>query len=132
VETDHFAIRPDGPGQILLALDQGDAAELADVAPGPLPLDDSLVTRLLDWGAELVPEVAAAIPFEAIVAMRPIPADGFPSVGAVADIPGYYEAVTHSGITLAPLIGRSLAAEILEKRRDPLLEPFRPERAALV
>jgi glycine/D-amino acid oxidase-like deaminating enzyme len=50
----------------------------------------------------------------------------------VAGIPGYFEAVTHSGITLAPLIGRSLTAEILKKERDPLLEPFRPERAALI
>jgi glycine/D-amino acid oxidase-like deaminating enzyme len=132
VETDRFAIRPDGPGRVLLSLDVGDAAELADTAPGLLALDDPLVDRIMAWGAALVPAVAAAEPFAAVVAMRPIPADGFPSVGAVAGIPGYFEAVTHSGITLAPLIGRSLTAEILKKERDPLLEPFRPERAALI
>lgn len=132
VETDHFAIRPDGPGRVLLSLDVGDASELANTTPGLLALNDPLVTRIMAWGAALAPAVAAAVPFAAIVAMRPIPADGFPSVGAVAGIPGYFEAVTHSGITLAPLIGRSLTAEILEQKRDPLLEPFRPERAALL
>jgi glycine/D-amino acid oxidase-like deaminating enzyme len=132
VETDRFAIRPDGAGRVLLSLDVGDAAELANTAPGLLALRDPLVTRIMAWGAELAPAVTAAEPFEAVVAMRPIPADGFPSVGAVAGIPGYFEAVTHSGITLAPLIGRSLADEILQRQFDPLLEPFRPDRAALV
>lgn len=131
IETDRFAIRPDGPGRVLLALDAGDAAELANTAPGCLPLGDPLVTRIMAWGAELVPAVVHATPTDAIVAMRPIPADGFPSIGVVAAIPGYFEAVTHSGITLAPLIGRSLAEEILGEGPDPLLKPFRPERAAL-
>jgi glycine/D-amino acid oxidase-like deaminating enzyme len=83
------------------------------------------------WGAELIPALVAAQPIEALVATRPIPADGFPSVGAVPGIPGYYEAVTHSGVTLAPLIGRSLTDELLGKAPDPLLAPFRPDRAGL-
>jgi glycine/D-amino acid oxidase-like deaminating enzyme len=38
---------------------------------------------------------------------RPIQADGFPSVGALDDMPGYYEAIVHSGITLAAIIGEA-------------------------
>jgi glycine/D-amino acid oxidase-like deaminating enzyme len=57
-----------------------------------------------------------------------MPADGYPSVGAVAELPGYYEAVTHSGVTLGPLIGRLLAELILADRIDPLLEPYSPNR----
>lgn len=59
-----------------------------------------------------------------------MPADGYPSVGAVAGIPGYYETVTHSGITLGRLIGRLLAELILDDRIDPLLEPYSPDRFA--
>lgn len=131
VETDGVAVRPDGPGRILLAVDVDDVPELADLPSGPLSLAAPLVARIMAWGADLIPALALARPTEARVAMRAIPADGFPSVGAVATIPGYFEAVTHSGVTLAPLIGRSLADEILGRPLDPLLEPFRPERSTL-
>ncbi|HEY1733156.1 MAG TPA: hypothetical protein VGG23_01830, partial [Acidimicrobiales bacterium] len=59
---------------------------------------------------------------------RPIPGDGFPSVGAVDGLSGYYEAITHSGITLGIIIGRLLAREIVEGNVDELLRPFRPGR----
>lgn len=42
--------------------------------------------------------------------------------------PGYYEAVSHSGITLGPVIGQLLASEIANGKRDELLADFRPER----
>lgn len=59
---------------------------------------------------------------------RPMPADGFPIVGATPTVPGVYLAVTHSGITLAPAIGLFAATEILGRQRDPLLAPYGPER----
>ncbi|MDP8974517.1 MAG: FAD-binding oxidoreductase, partial [Actinomycetota bacterium] len=48
----------------------------------------------------------------------------------VAELPGYYEAVTHSGVTLGPLLGRLLAQEILSGEVDDLISPFRPDRFA--
>ena len=131
VEGDLVAVRPDGPGRLLLIIDFETVTNLTDAPLGSLPLADPLVTRTMAWGAELVPALAAAQATEALVSLRPMPADGFPSVGAVAAIPGYFEAVTHSGVTLAPLIGRSLTDEILGQPPDPLLEPYRPDRAAL-
>jgi glycine/D-amino acid oxidase-like deaminating enzyme len=65
---------------------------------------------------------------EARYGMRPVPADGHSCVGKVSAIPGYYEAVTHSGVTLGPLIGRLLAREILTSEVDPLIAPFRADR----
>ena len=62
------------------------------------------------------------------VAWRPIPGDGFPSVGGVGGLAGYYEAVTHSGITLGPVIGRLLAMEIVDRTIDPLVAGYRPDR----
>lgn len=62
---------------------------------------------------------------------RPTPADGFPAIGRPRNRKGLYVAVTHSGITLAPIIGAFGADEILNDRRDPLLQPYHPDRPAL-
>ena len=36
--------------------------------------------------------------------------------------------VTHAGVTLCPAIGAFATRELLSGERDPLLEPFGPER----
>lgn len=65
------------------------------------------------------------------VGYRPTPADGFPAIGRPRATPGVYVAVTHSGVTLAPAIGLFTAREILDGHRDPLLDPYHPDRPAL-
>ncbi|UBU14232.1 NAD(P)/FAD-dependent oxidoreductase [Nonomuraea gerenzanensis] len=118
----HIEIRPDGDASMVLHSREIDA--LIDTGADPAELG-----RLLHSSAShVIPELADSRIVETRVAERPIPADGFPSVGAVPSVPGYYEAVTHSGITLGPVIGRLLAAEILSGKRDELLADFRPER----
>jgi glycine/D-amino acid oxidase-like deaminating enzyme len=52
---------------------------------------------------------------------RPTPKGGFPAIGRVNHILGLYVAVLHSGVTLAPAIGRFTAEEILTGQHDPLL-----------
>jgi len=59
---------------------------------------------------------------------RPTPVDGFPVIGRPKDRSGLYIAVMHSGITLAPAIGRFAAEELLRGRRDRLLAPYGPAR----
>lgn len=56
-------------------------------------------------------------------AARPHAADGFPVMGFVAD--DVYVALTHSGVTLAPLLGELIARD-LQGDADPRLVPFRP------
>lgn len=122
------AMRPDGPRRVLIALDVDEVADLQGIPYGPLPIDHPLVGRVMALAADAAPGLAVAQPLEAIIAPRPMPADGYPSVGGVSGIPGYFEAITHSGVTLAPLIGRALAAEILGQPPDPLFAPYRPDR----
>lgn len=76
----------------------------------------------------LLPEGASIAAEQWTVAVRPIPRDGVSSAGLLPAIPGYGEIVTHSGVTLAPLLGRLVAAEIAGQALDPLLASFRPER----
>ncbi|MFE0257093.1 NAD(P)/FAD-dependent oxidoreductase [Streptomyces sp. NPDC059010] len=118
----HVEIRPDGDASVVLHSREIDA--LIDTVEDPGEL-----ARLLHESAKrVVPELGHARIARTRVAHRPIPADGFPSVGAVPAVPGYYEAVSHSGITLGPVIGRLLASEILSGQRDEMLADFRPER----
>jgi glycine/D-amino acid oxidase-like deaminating enzyme len=57
-----------------------------------------------------------------------LPLDGRPLIGRASDISGYYGAVTHSGITLGPILARALTAEILRDQIDPLVSGFHASR----
>lgn len=118
----HIEIRPDGDGSVVLHSRAADA--LIDTGE-----DAAGLGRLLHEAARhVVPELGNSRVTQTRIADRPIPGDGLPSVGALSAVPGYYEAVTHSGITLGPLIGRLLAAEIRSGRADGMLADFRPDR----
>jgi glycine/D-amino acid oxidase-like deaminating enzyme len=100
---------------------------LIDPAAGPTDPAD-LAGRLRDLAVEVVPALRTGELIRAKIAWRPIPIDGFPSVGGLDDLAGYYEAVTHSGITLSAVIGRLLAREIIDGSVDELIKPYRPDR----
>jgi glycine/D-amino acid oxidase-like deaminating enzyme len=59
---------------------------------------------------------------------KPIPGDGEPVLGALGEITGLYVAFTHSGATLALIIGELLAYEMITGQRHPLLGPFTVRR----
>ena len=62
------------------------------------------------------------------VGNRPIPADGFPVIGRAPGIEGLYLAIMHSGITLAPIVGKLASQELLANRQPELLSPYRLSR----
>ncbi|MGG1662104.1 NAD(P)/FAD-dependent oxidoreductase [Brevibacillus sp. NRS-1366] len=62
------------------------------------------------------------------VGMRPMPHDGYPIVGFHDQIKGLYLAVMHSAITLAPLVSRLAANEIVENVRIQEFESWRLSR----
>lgn len=117
-------IRPDGPERVLAHHASIDD-ELEDGAG-----EAHLCSELLERARRVLPALENAKVEVAKVGVRPIPEDGFPCVGAVSAAPGYFEAVTHSGVTLGPLVGRLLAQEVLAGVVDPLIAPFRPDRFA--
>lgn len=59
---------------------------------------------------------------------RPMPADGEPIVGPVAEVPGLYLAVMHSAVTLAAAVGRLAARELVHGTAQPALAGCRPDR----
>ncbi|TDW93163.1 glycine/D-amino acid oxidase-like deaminating enzyme [Kribbella pratensis] len=118
----HIEIRPDGDDSVVLHSREIDALIDTDEDPA------ELARRLHEHAQYVVPELSSSRIAETRVVERPIPIDGFPSVGAVPSVPGYYEAVSHSGITLGPVLGRLLASEIVSGTRDELLADFGPDR----
>jgi len=59
---------------------------------------------------------------------RPMPDDGLPIVGTVDTVDGLSVAILHSGVTLAPVVGRLTIDEIISDNRDPLMAPFGLDR----
>ncbi|CAN5403556.1 FAD-binding oxidoreductase [soil metagenome] len=86
--------------------------------------------RLLETARHIFPQNSPLVLKSWTVAVRPMPADGVSSVGLLPSIPGYGEIVTHSGVTLGPLLGRLVAQEIAGTIPDPILNAFHPERFA--
>ncbi len=84
--------------------------------------------RLLARASHYLPALASAKSVPSPVGYRPMPLDEMPVLGFTEKVPNLYIALTHSGITLAPLIGEFAAMEILDGARIDLLDPFRPER----
>jgi glycine/D-amino acid oxidase-like deaminating enzyme len=62
------------------------------------------------------------------VGARPMPADGEPIVGPVAEAPGLYLAVMHAAVTLAPGVGRLIASELVDGTVEPVLAGCRLDR----
>jgi glycine/D-amino acid oxidase-like deaminating enzyme len=83
---------------------------------------------LLAQAARFFPALAG-VPVERWwLAWRAMPADRLPIVGPLPWLDSLYLAVTHSGVTLAPVLGRLVAREVADDTADGLLAPFRPGR----
>jgi len=59
---------------------------------------------------------------------RPLPEDGFPIVGYLPGSDDVYIAVTHSGVTLAAIMGETIRREILTDITLDTFAPYRPQR----
>lgn len=127
LNTPRVAIRttPDGA----LALDSAwSEDEVAIKADGTYEIKDSTIQGLLDEASKIL-EGNPKLEFSSYgVGPKPIPGDGEPVFGRLADIQGYYVAFSHSGATLGLIAGELLAGEIANGTEHPLLARFRPGR----
>ncbi|MBK0010787.1 FAD-binding oxidoreductase [Stenotrophomonas sp. S41] len=123
--TPELNVRPIGGGRLMLQ-----APDLDQYAhPAYLPALDGSVgqeftARLSRLFAHIRPGSLQSIR----VGQRARPADGLPAVGYLVPGGRVYAVVTHSGITLAPLLGRLAAVELMRGERHPLLSAYSPAR----
>jgi glycine/D-amino acid oxidase-like deaminating enzyme len=116
----HF--RPDGGGRIVMGQDWHED-NLTPDSPNALP-----PRAILDRAARWLPALAGVDVEASRIGVRPMPKDGLPMLGFLPGLDGFYTVVSHSGVTLGPLWGRLVAAEVYLGKPDPRLEPFRPTR----
>lgn len=124
VTSPRLNLRPDGGGRLRLqALDLDVTAE-PSLSPAP---DSDLGKQFLDRLRAVLQDTEDTQVERIVVGRRVIPGDGLTVAGPLAAKPGAYVVATHSGITLAPYLGESVADEVLGQE-DPLLADFRPDR----
>lgn len=123
--TPHLNIRPDGGGRLILqALDLDQQAD-----PGQPPTPDGSIARQLAKRLAHVLRSGERPALDAVrVGQRALPADGLTVAGYADDGGRLYILATHSGVTLAPLLGRLAATEVISDAPAGLLAPFRPGR----
>lgn len=141
-DTGGLHLRPTPEGGLLLGADDADAlvqtpadppgrGEVLSPSVEAVHYPETAPALLLERTTRALP----ALPAESLqpgltarVCVRPVPADGFPIVGSLPVTEGVYVAVTHSGITLGPLLAHLLLQEILTGQPSSLLAPYHPHR----
>lgn len=123
--TPALNIRPDGGGRLILqALDLDPHADpRRPPAPG-----GAIARHLAQRLAHVLGNGEQPVVEEVRVGQRALPADGLTIAGYAGDGARLYILATHSGVTLAPLLGRLAATEIVNDVPADQLAPFRPDR----
>ncbi|KAJ9143515.1 hypothetical protein NKR23_g6605 [Pleurostoma richardsiae] len=114
------SIRQNPDGRVVTGLDYAPGADGKDVS-------EAYGRVLLKRAAEVVPALSGMELDEMRVGYVPIPEDTRPVVGFCDTDKTIYVAVMMSGITMAALMGRLAATEVLGQPLA-LLEPYRPDR----
>ena len=116
----HLRQRPDGS---VLVGERSQETVAADLSAGH-------ARTLLAQAARFFPGLGGAAVARTVVGWRAMPADRLPIVGPVPGLESLYLAVSPSGVTVAPALGRLVAEEIVDGTPDGLLGAFRPGRFA--
>ena len=92
-------------------------------------LADEHAGRILEIARRYLPAMAGARIEDVFIGWRPLPLDGHPVLGFSPAVPSAYIAIAHSGVTLAPIIGKLVAQEMLTGTRSERLAAYRPTRS---
>ena len=127
LNTPRVALRPHPGGA--LALDHSWYEDrISETADGEFAIDESVVKELVAEAAALLAGDVELTAASWKLGRKPVPGDGEPVFGELAEVPGCFVGFTHSGATLGLIAGELLSHEIRTGARHPMLEPFRPDR----
>ena len=120
-----FFVRPHRHGEVLLS---GDGHGVALSADSPSDAVMSAAEALLSLVGKTVPALRGSRILTAGVGLRALTQDSVSIVGPSDVVPNLYVSVTHSGVSLAPHLGKLIARELLTGQPEKALEPFRLTR----
>jgi glycine/D-amino acid oxidase-like deaminating enzyme len=127
LNTPRVALRP-APGGTL-AVDSDWTSSRIEASPdGGYRVAPDVVQELLAEASAVLSGHPVLTAAAAGIGAKPVPGDGEPVLGRLGDTPGLYVAFTHSGATLALVVGELLAREIVTGTPHPLLAPFTAAR----
>ena len=112
----------DADGSVLAGSDYGGSQRFEDA--------EAETRAILSRAEALIPALGKLTADSVTVTGRPMLPDDRPALGRLAE--GLTVAVTHSGMTLAPLIADAVAAGIAGAPDDPMLAPYRADRPAVL
>jgi len=127
IHTGDVVLRPDGGGRVLVTSRAIDAT--LDPGVRTIAVHDGPVVEVLRRASAWLPALAGIDAERARIGIRSMPTDGKPAVGPVPGAPGLYLLVSHSGVTLAPVLG-ALVAQELGGATAVELHSYRPARFA--
>lgn len=125
IVTPEVVLRPYGPNRMLLAGDSHGIALTIDSPRTELVLAAEV---LLARAAERVPALASSAILDVRLSLRAIPSDGITIAGFPAERDNVYVLTTHSGFSLAAVLGDLAAREILTGEEQDALHSYRPTR----
>lgn len=109
-----------------------DFPQHAEILQGPAEMPEEIRDlhgkRIIEIIRNKLPPAAETQYSHLTLGYRPMPEDRMPVVGPVPGNADVYVAVMHSGVTLAPIMGRYITQEVLGGQRVGDLAPYRPER----
>ena len=117
------SLKQDPDGRVVIGPDYRPSAHGTDTSA-------EYGARLLAEAGQVLPGLAGARLEAMTLGYVAIPKDTLPIVGFCSAPSNLYVALTMSGITMAPLMGRLAAAEIAGGAAAPELAPYRPARFA--
>jgi glycine/D-amino acid oxidase-like deaminating enzyme len=120
-------LRPDASGGLLLGAADIDGL-VTDTSSSEAA--SAAAARLIERARRVFPPARDVQLVGSRIGVRPMPADGQTIAGRIPGLVNAWVLATHSGVTLGPLLGQLIAAEIVGGTPSPVLAPFRPERFA--
>jgi glycine/D-amino acid oxidase-like deaminating enzyme len=127
LNTPRASVRPTPDGA--LAVDSDWTTPYIDVQPdGTANVPAEITEQLLAEASRLISGKPLLTAATHGIGPKPVPADGEPVLGQIGETSGLYVAFTHSGATLALIVGELLASEIATGQPHPLLAPFTARR----
>lgn len=120
-----YHCRPTEDGGLQIGSDEYDALADRDTETSKAP---SWLYGLRDVAARDIRGLEGLPIEEFKIGLRPMPEDGLPLIGRAPGVEGIYAAVMHSGITLAAIVGQTVAREVWGGKELGVLDRYRPER----